>query len=283
MLKFDWLPYKCSLLLFVIGIANELKAQSFINGSFETWGIANSCEINITPDGWSNYSNGCIAFDEANFPICPTTIPSSASQGSIYARACAGPDWQGGEGVFQTISGLAIGQSYTVSFDYAGSNLYAGSDSVRWKLFIDDVNVNQTPFFSSSKYTWSTHTYSFTATQQIHKIGFRAYFIYPSVSGDGSAGIDNVTLSGSETGITNNSLSSGIKVYPKLMDNTVFISTEGTEMVELVLYDINSNELLKNTFFGSTSLNVECLPKGIYVCLIKHNNYVVLRETLIKM
>ena len=277
-------PKQSILVILFIALINNVKAQNFINGSFETWGAANNCEINVSPDGWINYSTGCSELDEANFPLCPSTIPASASNGNIYARACAGPDWQGGEGVYQNISGLSVGQVYTFTFDYAGSNLYGGTDSVRWKVFIDDVQIDQTPFFSSAKNTWSTHLVSFVATQTTQKIGVRAYFINPSITGSGSAGLDNLILTGSgeETGLNASIENNNIEVYPTVMDHSLWIKTKNQEDLEVLVYDINANMKVGEKCKGDITLNVEGLLPGTYFCLVKQNGMLVFRQILIK-
>ncbi|MBK7691642.1 MAG: hypothetical protein IPJ31_11160 [Bacteroidetes bacterium] len=272
------------LVLLFFAIFANANGQNFINGSFETWGNANTCEINNSPDGWIDYSTGCSELDEANFPLCPSTIPANASNGNIYARACAGPDWQGGEGVYQNISGLNIGQVYTFTFDYAGSNLYGGTDSCRWKVFIDDVNIDQTPFFSSSKNTWSIYLVNFVATQTTHKIGVRAYFINPSVTGNGSAGLDNLILTGSgeETGLATTLQNSNIEMYPTLMDQHLRIKSKDYDELEILLYDVNTNLRIRAKSIGDRTLNVEDLLPGIYFCIVKQKGVAVARQTVIK-
>lgn len=274
--------------LFTIFIAlctfHSMNGQSFINGSFETWGSSTICNVNSTPNDWLDYSVACAEVDEANFTLCPTTIPPSASAGNIYARACAGPDWQGGEGVYQNISGFSIGQLYTISFDYAGSNLYGGSDSVCWKVYIDDSLINQTPYFSSSKNTWTTFSHSFIPTLSVHKIGVRAYFINPSVTGDGSAGLDNFILTkhGEETGLENNPERGTVQIYPIVMENYVTLKNKEGEECDVMVYDINSSLRITQRFKGETSLNVEGLTPGVYFFIVKSKNNLISRQTLLK-
>jgi hypothetical protein len=167
-----------------------VKAQSFVNPSFEAWGTP-TCEINTTPNSWTNFSNGWIALDEGNVSVCPTTTPSSAQNGSVYARAAASTT-ASGEGIVQLLSGFTVGQVYQISFYYSGCNLYGGWSNIRWNTFVDGTNINQTPAFQSSAPTWSNHTCNFVATQTTHQIGFRLH----TASGiDGSGAIDNVSIS----------------------------------------------------------------------------------------
>lgn len=272
----------------VIGIAilfifftKGVKAQSFVNGSLEAWGAAQTCEINTAPDGWLNFSNGCSAVDEAQFPLCPSTIPPNASNGNIYARACCGVNQ--GEGISQTVSGFTPGLTYTISFDYAGSNLYAGSDSVYWNVFIDTSNLFHTPTFSSTKSTWSTFAVNFVATDTSHTFGFRAYSLPPVWIG-GSAGIDNIQLSmpGGETGVGKQIDKNEIVVYPTIMEKSLYVKMDGHEAMDLFLYDLNSKQWKKEKISGSTILNVEALPSGVYVCVIRQHGAVVFKQTVMK-
>lgn len=261
--------------------APAVKAQTFLNGSFETWGQPNICEVNHTPDSWINYSTGCLALDEANQTLCFSTIPGTASNGNIYARACAGPDWQGGEGIYQLVGNLNPGQQYTFSFDYAGSNLYGGSDQVKWRVYIDDTLVAQTPYLPSSQQNWSTFTHSFTATLTTHKIGFRAYFIYPCTSCDGSTGIDNIKFNEIPTSVGNHE-PTPFALYPIPMKEELSIQNNRGDEVEVALYDVNGKEVIHDQLTRFIQLPTVGLVNGIYLCVIRKNGNVMFRQTIIK-
>lgn len=268
------------LITSIVLFSYAVKAQSFLNGSFESWGVANVCEINVTPDNWINYSVAGIAFDEGNLNLCPSTIPPNASDGNVYARAMAGPDWQGGEGIYQNVSNINVGQVYTISFDYAGSNLYGGSDTVRWKVFINDTLVTQTPYFSSLQNTWSNFSYSFIATQSVNKIGFRAY----KLNGPGSAGIDNVKLEYDiATNVNNTLIENEFKIYPVPLDNILNVEHNSNEELDVVLLDLNLVEKVKQQFKNKATLSTEKLSSGLYICLVKKKGVVIYRMTLLKI
>jgi len=182
----------CILFFISCIFSSASLAQSFINPSLESWGVVTACDINTPPDYWPNYTNGGLGPDEANFNICPTTIPPNASDSFVYAR-CYAQDNTAGEGMYQLVSGFVIADSYTISFDYAGSNLYGGVRDVLWHLFIDDIDVDQTPVFHSTDNFWTLHTYTFIATATTHKIGVRCYTSITG-TGTGSGGIDNFRL-----------------------------------------------------------------------------------------
>ncbi len=270
----------CIAILFNFFI-KAADAQSFVNGSLEAWGVAQTCEINTAPDGWLGFSNGCSEVDEAQFPLCPSTIPPNASNGNIYARACCGINQ--GEGISQTVSNMIPGLTYTISFDYAGSNLYGGGDSANWNVFIDTVNSFHTPTFSSAKSTWSTYSFNFVATDTSHTFGFRAYSQPPMFTG-ASAGIDNIqmTMPGGETGVSTQTYKNEIQVYPTLMDKNLMVKMKSNDAMDLILYDLNSKQWKKEKISGSTFLNVETLPSGVYVCVMRINGNVVFKQTVMK-
>lgn len=269
--------YSVVLIIYqVLGIV-QLHAQGFINGSFETWGNPSVCEINVSPDGWTNYSTGCVAFDEANQLLCTSTIPGAASNGNIYARACAGPDWQGGEGVYQMVNNLNPGQSYTISFDYAGSNLYGGTDSVTWRVFVNDTLITQTPYFSSLQANWTTFVLSFVASQSTQKIGFRSYFKNPCVTCGGSSGIDNIKFNEMPTELPEVMAENGIRVYPNPASSSLMISSNLPENLQAEVYDLHSKKILKRNFNSSVDMNIDVLVPGLYLCLVRQEGNIVFR------
>lgn len=268
------------LITLIVLFCNTVKAQNLLNGSFESWGVANTCEINVTPDNWINYSVAGVAFEEGNLNLCPTTIPPNASDGNIYARAMAGPDWQGGEGIYQNVTYINVGQVYTISFDYAGSNLYGGSDTVRWKVYINDTLVAQTPYFSSLQNIWSNFSYSFIATQSVNKIGFRAY----KLNGPGSAGIDNVKLENHiATNVNNTQIENEFKIYPVPFDNILTVEHSSNEELDVVLLDLNLVEKVKQQFKNKVSMATGSLSNGLYICLVKKKGVVIYKKTLLKL
>lgn len=165
-------------------------AQAFQNGSFENWGNQGTCLVNTVPDSWLGYSNDGIDFDECDFAFCGSTIPAQAAEGTIYARAYADSP-NAGEGIAQQVTGFIPGNEYQISFAFAGSNLLPGFNDSQWHLFLDDIDVDQTPSFSSTEAQWNTHTFSFVATSASHLIGFRA--LTANLAG-GSAAIDNLQI-----------------------------------------------------------------------------------------
>ncbi len=153
--------------------------------------MTSTCSVNTVPDGWVSFSNGGQNLDECDFSICASTIPAQASEGNSYGRAYAAT-LTTGEGLAQQVDELIIGNEYEISFDFAGSNLLPGSDNCRWHIFLDNLEVDATIVFSAAEAQWSTHTFSFLASNTSHVFGFRAF--NATQGSGGSAGIDNFVI-----------------------------------------------------------------------------------------
>jgi type IX secretion system substrate protein len=266
-----------TIVIFII-ICNICNAQNFLNASVENWGNPNSCEINTPPDNWTDYSNGSgLGSDEANFSLCPTTIPPNASDGNVYARMYAGVGLTG-EGMFQNVSGFVINNLYQITFDYAGSNLYSGTGDLQWHIFIDDADSNQTPVFGSAVTTWNTHTYYFTATAVTHKIGFRAY---STTTATGSGAIDKISLS-QALAIDHTDSDRNISIYPNPVTDHLNIAVINNDFSEITLYDIASRKLLQQQFTNTVTLNTAQLAKGMYLYEVKNKKGVVKKGKVVK-
>lgn len=175
---------------FLFLLSLDTFSQAFQNASLEVWGAANACSVNSVPDGWVGFSNEGNNFDECDFAVCGSTIPSQAANGNVYGRAYSASTTTG-EGIAQEVTGFIPGNEYELSFEFAGSNLLPGFNDSQWHIFLDNVDVDQTIAFSSTEPQWSTHTFSFFATNTSHAFGFRA--CNANLSG-GSAAIDNFQI-----------------------------------------------------------------------------------------
>jgi hypothetical protein len=246
---------------FTLFIAKYSSGQSFINPSLELWSSTSVCETNTPPDGWSNYSNVGLGPDEGNLVLCPSTIPPVAANGNIFARCLAGNPYTG-EGMYQNVSGFTVGMNYIITYDYCGTNRWGGTGDCVWHLFIDDIDVNLSPVFSSADTIWDMNSFMFTATSTLHKIGFRAYT--PTYNGGGSAAIDHFTLRYAKpTDIDDNFYSAAISVYPNPFQNILSISST-TQGSVFTLIDILGRVIYRQNFSGSITLNTEMLRSGIY-------------------
>lgn len=272
---------KTSLLIAFFLSYGIATAQNFTNPSVENWGYTAICEVNVPPDNWSDYSLGIgEGVDEANFSLCPTTIPANASNGLVYARAIA-ISGTTGEGMFQNVPGFIPGSVYHVFFDYAGSNLYTGTNDVQWHLFIDDMDVDQTPVFSSTDSLWETHSFGFTATAATHKIGFRA--CTAAAGGAGSAGIDNFILT-STVGIEDHNSDLAASLFPNPFSFSTTLQTNKTfKDASLIVYNLSGQPVKQVNHISGQTVNLHRgnLPNGLYYIRLIQDNSVVLRKKLI--
>jgi hypothetical protein len=256
------------------------SGQNFVNPSLESWGVSTVCETNSPPNGWTNYSNVGLGPDEANSSLCPSTIPPLAAAGLIYARCLAGNPTTG-EGMYQNVSGLTVGNTYTIIYDYCGSNRWGGNGDCQWHLFLNDVDVNQSAVFSSADSVWSRNYYTFNATLTTHKIGFRAYT--PTFNGGGSAAIDNFELArGAVTGIQHASFEKSASLYPNPFINFIEVKTDDHEQSQIIIYDMLSRTILQQSFTGATTLNTEQLVSGIYIFEVRNKNGTTMTGKVVK-
>ena len=254
--------------------------QSFVNGSLENWASPTICETNTPPDNWSNYSNVGLGPDEANFPLCPTTIPSSAANGSIYARCLSGNPHTG-EGMFQIVSGFIPGFSYAITYFFCGSNRFGGTGDSVWHLFIDDIDVNQSVVFSSLDTVWHANIYQFTATSTSHKIGVRAYT--PTYNGGGSAAIDHFLIENSgPNGIATES-STPFSIGPNPFSTALTLNDDGRySSAQFILLDMTGQIILNESLSEKRKINTETLEPNVYYYLIRSDEKVIQRGRLIK-
>ena len=253
---------KCKLIfLYLLGFSSAYS-QSFTNPSLELWSNIAVCETNLPPDGWNNYSNVGLGPDEGNLTLCPSTIPPTAANGNIYARCLAGNP-NTGEGMYQDISNLIIGTTYTISYNYCGSNRWGGSGDCVWHLFIDDIDVNQSAIFSSADTVWHTNFYTFIATAVTHKVGVRAYT--PTYNGGGSAAIDLFSIEHSKpTSIQNGFLASDFSVYPNPFGTYLTLETNHQIPMTFILTNVLGEQVYRSEFVDVLTFNTDDLSKGLY-------------------
>ena len=262
------------IFLFILGSDKKTNAQSFQNPSVELWANPNACDINLPPDSWSEYSNGGIGCEEANFNFCTSTIPPAPSNGMVYARAY-GASQTTGEGFYQVLLGFSVNSNYRIDYDYAGSNLYGGTGPVVWHLFIDDIDVDQTVIFQSTDAIWTSHGYIFTATATSHKIGFR---LYSATSSAGSGAIDHIDISLS-TGSAGMNPVKGFVIFPDPVKDKLTIGNCTETSAISILNCLGQPIETDATIAGDQIIvNVERLQKGIYFLRIFDEYKVIVKK-----
>jgi hypothetical protein len=258
--------YVVVLVLFQLLPASRLFSQSFINPSLEDWADTSLCEINIPPDYWFNFSNSGAGPDEANYPLCPSSIPGRASQGRVYARFMAGNPVSG-EGMHQVVLGFSPGRTYRLSFDYAGSNRWGGTDTCHFLIYLNGAVTDSTPTFSSTDTTWRRYFVSFTAPSTAIDFGFRAMVPHYQSAG-GSAAIDNFSFQESLISDVSTEKRVGVVLYPNPFRDELRVSCPGSSVVYLELKDIFGRTVFEKEIPEGEAVHTSSLTTGCYVALV---------------
>lgn len=179
--------------------------QFIVNGSFEnlTNGIGQLTR-NTTAVGWtsSNDSQGNYAFTYVFNPATASTTgspgdasggyeklwgPGNGANNGLTASSTGGNfigadgDWHVGR-LSQTITGLIVGQTYTLSFDFAGAQEYgtSGSQTEGWYYGFTSQGANplqQTANLANASHGftgWNTQTFNFVASSASDTLYFMA-------------------------------------------------------------------------------------------------------------
>lgn len=163
------------------GVAHA--ANLVTNGSFESYtGIdPKDTFTSVAPTGWTGGANLTFVAapgtaDDGNYLAVYGPFPSTSPDGGNFVMADGDPTFSGA--FSQTISGLTIGESYTLSFYQAAGQQegFHGPTTERWQVtFGEDQQL-------SSLYTldeagvgaWELQTMTFTATATEQVLTFLA-------------------------------------------------------------------------------------------------------------
>ncbi|RRJ95449.1 DUF642 domain-containing protein [Opitutaceae bacterium TAV4] len=187
-------------LMGAIGIAS---AQNLLtNGSFETNppsfpanGFVNSASI--VPDGWTGITAGGLA---APYIIKSgsSTFSTIAQDGNVFIglqNNTANAPAKYGTWIYQNLSGLTVGENYTVSFYLRARNASSQTGTLQVQLGTGGLADNQSILSVTAKTgatvnSWELVTCSFTATATNPRLNF----VFLSNTGDQMVFIDNVSL-----------------------------------------------------------------------------------------
>jgi len=188
MMQLNFFPHLSSLVLFSL-LTSATHAVTVVNGSFEN---LTSAYVNtpgadsmsgVAADGWTASSNSPDWFLGAPGPTGFWFTPwgdfftVGAAEGSPYR-----------EGISQTITGLSIGESYTITFQQAnglrfdqGSHIGAGNTG-GWEVLIDggsvltsnSLNDNTTPTAAFPD-SWNMGSVTFVALAESQSVEFLAF------------------------------------------------------------------------------------------------------------
>ena len=185
------------------GASSAQAANLVVNGGFETWGLgANSDEFstqyapgNGQLAGWTTSGlafvfvpgdasavgryGGFELWGPSNGTNNGLTV---SSQGGNYIGSDA--DRGFGSTVNQTITGLQIGKTYKVSFEWAAAQQlnFFGDTTESWEVYLSDSSNAQIVNFQTATLNnpekgfqaWRNEAFSFTATETSHVLTFFA-------------------------------------------------------------------------------------------------------------
>jgi len=277
-------------ILLLTNYISDANAQNFQNGDLD--GII---AISSLPTFWDNvpYTDvNCLAFsfDETtpdvtgiNGPNAIYGIMGNPYSGSTFLSGVYGGDLNTSffhEGIMQSVSGLTIGQEYSIHFYQSvvkQSNLLDTSGS--WSVFIDNTLAGTTtPTYSSAAYNstsfiWEEKNIEFTASSTSHLFKFLPVDDdtnnEPSFIDNNGAlrmGIDDISLN-----ILNNIKESQINseiisIYPNPFTNTTTINFKSEQMNILIkIIDLLGNEIKTISFTGNQLILEKAeMKSGIY-------------------
>ncbi|MFM9052673.1 MAG: T9SS type A sorting domain-containing protein [Bacteroidota bacterium] len=268
-------------MLLTLATIRCVQAQTIINPSLEQWATPTVCETNLAPDFWTNFSNGGLGPDEGNYPLCPSTIPGNASSGQVYARFMAGNP-RSGEGMAQSVSGFSAGKPYSLTFDYAGSNLWGGSDSMRVHVFLDGVDIDSTSKFSSLDTVWRHHVATFIPTASTHTIGVRIYtHRFPSAGGSGA--LDNFGLQEfMATGVDALQESTAWEIKPSGNAGAFFLAGPIGQSANCLIFDASGRVVYSALLSVGEIIRPE-LPDGMYQVIVSSQGQLLCRKKFVSL
>jgi hypothetical protein len=185
-----------ALMFGVVGFVGPAYAVNLVqNGNFETGNFPHgSGQVGFQGTSLANWTNGNInpSTPAYNLIFLPGDTTAGAQEGSVSLYAPAGPDTlAGGGGNFiagdpdfnngplnQTITGLTVGASYTLTFDYAGAQQmgFNGATQEGWQVSLGS-ETHTTPILNNAEHGftgWFAATMSFTATSTSEVLSFLA-------------------------------------------------------------------------------------------------------------
>ena len=192
------LPSACALSVLLLSLSAFAGTNLVVNGDFSLASGQNSCQVdyNCTVAGWSSPGG-------YNFDFLPNTATSTGAVGAYGAVSLwglangglntwdgnappglSGSNFIGADGAFgvapltQTIMGLVVGASYTLSFDWAGAQQsgYTSPTTEQWVVGLG-AQMQSTAVLHNAGlgFTgWMVQTFDFTATSSSEVLSFLA-------------------------------------------------------------------------------------------------------------
>jgi hypothetical protein len=182
-----------------LALAQQARAQLVSNGSFETTTNGNGqMGFNTDATGWTTggynflYAPGTADTTGANGEFggvslygpgngSPNGLPATSPDGGNFVAADS--DFDVGA-ISQTINGLTVGDTYTLSFDWAAAQQsgFSGPTNDNWSVSLgSDTQTTATLNIPQAGFSgWQTQSFSYTATSTSEVLSFLAGTTLPS-------------------------------------------------------------------------------------------------------
>jgi hypothetical protein len=278
-------------MLILASYMSNANAQNFQNGDLNGAAI----DISSLPTFWQNipYTDVNCQANEIGFDtpdVTGLTGPDSINGiiGNPYSNSTFVSGIHGGdqntsfyhEGIMQSVSGLTIGQEYSIHFYQSvvkQSNLLDTSGS--WSVFIDNTLAGTTtPTYSSAAYNstsfiWEEKNIEFIATSTSHQIKFLpvdddSNYESSLIDNNGGLrmGIDDISLNILTNIKETQDYSDIISIYPNpftIQTNIIFKSEQKNATIKII--DLLGNVIKAISFTGSQLVIDKAeIKSGIY-------------------
>jgi hypothetical protein len=177
-------------------VASNAHADFVNNGSFGADTLAAGTKVRMNTgsgsvvSGWSGGTNLTFldsfgSADNGTYLSVYGPFPKTSPDGGNFIEADAAPTYSGV--LYQTVSGLTVGQTYAVSFYQAAGQQagFTGATTEQWRVSLGAAALTPTGtnYQASSMFTlpqggvgaWQAQTMNFTATATSEVLSFLAY------------------------------------------------------------------------------------------------------------
>jgi hypothetical protein len=206
----------------------------------------------------------------------------------------SGPAYGGATGVSleQTVTGLITGNIYVLEFWAGGESSFGGRGLFAADVGFGNIILRNNPtnpgnsigtrFIIEFVATSSSHTIKFTNWGHICGGGVCTELILDDVRLFTLAELSGSIVPPCLTGTNELNESVSVVVYPNPVSNELTVKKNSSERAEIILYDIMSRKLLRQSFTNSASINTVQLTKGIYLYEVRNKNGIIRNGKVIK-
>ncbi len=267
-------------LILLTSFASTIYAQTFLNGSFEINSTTDCMINNITNAEFNSLMDNVrgIGVTETIDIYYDTDCPNyGAAQSGHYFVSVENNSTDLTQSTVLSLKleeTLQAGDNYTFCFYDKGLSEGAGP------VLIGISDTDST--FGSLIYTSPTISTFWTLRTVTFNSPLTALYVTVKYGAPtGGAFIDNFSLC-SALGIDGHSNIEKLKVYPNPFSNQITFNTSTNEEATVFIYDFLGQQILKQTFSNSTTVNTEQLANGIYFYELKNADRIITTGKVIK-